>query len=308
MNERASYTSASAFPTKLIGKANVLMNRFQPIHVQLNITNACQLRCSYCSCRDRDRSLSMDMGVLKGTFKDLVAHGARAVTITGGGEPLLHPQFPEIVDVLRGHELELGLVTNGIAMRSWPREVFEKFSWIRVSFDSEREMLPDLYTGIPIAFSYVYVPGSEKTANFISLTEQAKRGLITHLRVVSDIQAVDNARYAFINKPVHPRIILQDRSKYTRGTSRCWIALIKPVVDVDGLVYPCCGVQYAVRNTPSSFISELCMGGVSKYLSQYVTPQRPFDGSMCDVCYHNMQNTTLEAFKELPEVLHRNFI
>jgi MoaA/NifB/PqqE/SkfB family radical SAM enzyme len=243
-------------------------------------------------------------------MKKLVEHGARAVTITGGGEPLLHPQFPEIVDTLRNHELELGLVTNGIAMRSWPREVYDRFSWIRVSFDSERETLPDLYRGVPVAFSYVYVPGSDRSKPFISLVKQAEKGIITHLRIVSDIRSADDPSYRFLRSDVstNPRVIIQNRDRYTKGTEKCWIALVKPVIDVDGLMYPCCGTQYAIKQAPAEYVTDLCMGSVSKYLLRYVIPQKPFDGSRCDVCYYNGYNDVLGAFKALPDVTHREFI
>lgn len=305
-----SFTSASSFPAKLLGKAGVLKHRFPPFHIQLNLTNACQLRCSYCSCKDRDRALSMDMDTLKDATKRLVEHGARAVTITGGGEPLLHPRFDEFVNLLKSYELELGLVTNGIAMRSWPRELYAEFSWIRVSFDSERDELPDLYAGVPVAFSYVYVSGSQRSKPFISLVKQAEKGVISHLRIVSDIRSADDPSYRFLNREVstHPNVIIQNRKRYTKGSSRCWIALVKPVVDVDGLFYPCCGSQYAIRDAPAEYANQLCLGDVQKYLLHHTIPQKPFDGSICDRCYYGEYNEVLEVFKILPSLQHTEFI
>lgn len=307
----ASFTSAGQFPLKLLALVPSLRRRIYPHHLQLNLTNQCQLSCPYCSCAARERSQVQNTVKLARDIASLKARGLRSVTITGGGEPLLHPQFAEIIALLRGHGLKIGLVTNGIAITQWHPNVFRSLEWIRISYDASRNSLPSVWSDLPdVAWSYVYTKGAEKTKELKELIARARRGEVTHLRIVSDIRSAQGIPPdLFPDRP--PNVIIQDRStSHTRGAKQCWISLLKPVLDTDGLVYPCCGAQYAIKGNAARFPERLCMGTISDYVNQFVFPQRPFDGSICDVCYYNEYNKLLSYIKllESGEITHKEFI
>jgi len=124
---------------------------------------------------------------------------------------------------------------------------------------------------------------------------------------VTDINR-DNTRFPGNLPTDEPRIILQNRASYTRGSSRCWLALVKPVVDVDGMMYPCCGAQYAVRGGDNRLPSRLCMGNIDNFISEYLGPQKPFDGSICDKCYYSEYNDVLGKIKEMQHLEHVEFV
>ena len=305
-----SFTSAGAFPGKLLVFADTLLERFPPLHLQINITNDCQLHCSYCSCRDRDRDRRMSEEAFIEAIDQFARAGTRAVTITGGGEPLLHPLFDKYVAHMVSCGLSVGLVTNGIGMKLWPEDVYRDLAWIRVSFDVFRDELPNLYDSVPVAYSYVWTKESAEDANLPKLIRMAETGEIAHLRIVSDICRAEDKAYKFMAQVPSdsPRVIVQNRNLYTPGAPRCWIALIKPVLDVDGQVYPCCGAQYATDDKSRDFPSSLAMGTVDEYLLRYSGPGVPFDGTACKKCYYSMYNTVLEVFRGVPGVEHREFI
>ena len=55
---RKSYASASEFPTKLVHISVTDKERnIKPIHVNFYPTNKCNLKCKFCSCADRDKSM-----------------------------------------------------------------------------------------------------------------------------------------------------------------------------------------------------------------------------------------------------------
>ena len=186
-----SYQSANAFPAKLLRYAKNLSHGLYPIHLQLYLTNKCNLDCSYCSCRNRTRDVERDYINLTDDLDQFIKRGLQSVTITGGGEPLMSPLFEGLVSYLYRKQISMGLVTNGILTKKWPQETFQKIEWIRVSFDADRKALPELYwtIGDKYAFSYVYSPYAEHTDHFNSLVDMARDGSISHLRVVSDITA-----------------------------------------------------------------------------------------------------------------------
>ena len=70
-------------------------NRPFPLHLEIDLTNACNHRCEFCVWSEllsKDKStLPFDLVIkVLGNIKDL---GTKAITWTGGGEPLLHKRF-----------------------------------------------------------------------------------------------------------------------------------------------------------------------------------------------------------------------
>lgn len=104
-----------------------------PISVELHLTDNCNLCCPWCT----DRDLHGDGAVMKKeTVFDLLRYFGQVgtgVTLEGGGEPTIHPQFHEVVKY--GYEcgVDMGLITNGTVDLS---ESLNKLKWVRVSLDS----------------------------------------------------------------------------------------------------------------------------------------------------------------------------
>ncbi len=88
-----------------------------PPRISIELTNICNLHCSYCL-RDEDdlyhspaKFLSVELlrKILRGA-KD--AYGMAYVSFTGG-EVTIHPKFGEIIETVAAEGLELSFVTNG---------------------------------------------------------------------------------------------------------------------------------------------------------------------------------------------------
>jgi len=109
-----------------------------PISVELTLTNACNLKCIYCSDADLRQkqgvNSDMDKEVLFKLFDDLAEGGTKGITIEGGGEPSIYPYFSEIVKYAYHKKLALGLITNGV--KRIDKELVKYFEWIRVSLDA----------------------------------------------------------------------------------------------------------------------------------------------------------------------------
>ena len=146
---------------KLLGQTETFREALRPFHRQLNLTNECQLNCSFCSCRDRKDDTNtlrgvMDIADLR-TYLDSIP-SIRACTLTGGGEPLLYPAIREAVKMLSDRTIKVGLVTNGIALHRLDPDTLTRIDWIRVSFDTNRAELPIIPSLIPpekLAWSFV---------------------------------------------------------------------------------------------------------------------------------------------------------
>lgn len=120
---------------------DILMNQVMastyPISVELTLTNACNLKCIYCSdheLRERQGCKNMEFNIFENLFVDLAKGGTKGVVFEGGGEPTLHPQFEQLVYSARQHGLAVGLITNGT--KYIEPNVLKELEWIRVSLDA----------------------------------------------------------------------------------------------------------------------------------------------------------------------------
>ena len=111
-----------------------------PVHVKFDLTGVCNLHCVFCSGIKSQSALltsKIPWNILENTLRELGEHNCRAVTFTGGGEPLLYPKIEKCLELTRSLGLSYGLTTNA-AIPFSPRlqENLKEASWIRVSLNA----------------------------------------------------------------------------------------------------------------------------------------------------------------------------
>jgi len=82
------------------------------------LTKGCNLRCRHCWIAPKYQStnrsyLSLSLELFRSIIKQAKPLGLSGVKLTGG-EPLLHPQFHEILEEIRANDLRLIVETNGL--------------------------------------------------------------------------------------------------------------------------------------------------------------------------------------------------
>jgi len=307
MDRLLSYSAASIFPAKVLRKLTGLFNggKLRPIHPQISLTNECNLDCDFCSCAGRRDGEYLPIEKAVEIIWALERCGTQAITITGGGEPLMHPDFEEFVNFVGRRHIKMGLVTNGYLLPKISPEAISQMTWCRVSASDDRN-IPLLLEKVAEAarksprvdwaFSYVVTIDfdPEKLAEIIRTANDLK---FTHVRVVADLVDLYNppdmgeVMTEIRGMDVDDKLVIyQGRKKFTRGSAKCLISLIKPLIGSDGNVYPCCGVQYALMDSSLDFDSRMCMGEDIEKIS---IQQDYFDGSICDRCYYRQYNDAL---------------
>lgn len=104
-----------------------------PISVELHLTDNCNLKCPWCTdsaLRQNMASLSREVVI---QVLDYFAKQHVGVTVEGGGEPTIHPNFSELIDYAYEQGVHMGLITNGVQDIS---SDIQKFKWVRVSLDA----------------------------------------------------------------------------------------------------------------------------------------------------------------------------
>lgn len=110
------------------------------------VTDICQHKCAFCSTANRARDV-LPMDKIRTYLDQLVPLGLKAVILSGGGNPILYRDgkdgFNELVEMVHGYGLQIGLISNGMPMIEYPNgrkswknvrpETLDKLTWIRIS-------------------------------------------------------------------------------------------------------------------------------------------------------------------------------
>lgn len=88
-----------------------------PLYVYLELNNSCNLRCKFCSLSQKGDK-NIDLKMAKKILKELKDNGIYDVYYTGG-EPLLYPDFVELVNYAYELGMRQTLLTNGILLNKY---------------------------------------------------------------------------------------------------------------------------------------------------------------------------------------------
>ncbi|MGE5390782.1 MAG: radical SAM protein [Deltaproteobacteria bacterium] len=143
-NEATPYSNLKIFahPDRLEAIKNSI--RTAPVYIRLKPTNVCNHRCFYCSYADdvlglRDDVKAQDsipwdkMQEIIGDFREM---GIKAVTLSGGGEPLTYPHIEDTMELILQSDIDLSIITNGQMLIDRKAELLARAKWVRISADA----------------------------------------------------------------------------------------------------------------------------------------------------------------------------
>ena len=312
VDQLLSFTAADSIPVKLIGNDGAA--KLRPLHVQWLPTNRCNLSCRFCSCSERNRGLQMEMPTARMVIVELAELGCRAVTITGGGESLMHPDIVEMIEWFTDNDIAVGLVTNGLLLDRLSIDTLSQLTWCRISNGDDRELNRDYQkileraVAAEVDWAFSHVVGRQPNFDEIRrIVEFANQHEFTHVRIVSDISDAANVDLGPVEerlKGIDELVIYQGRQHPVRWEGDCWIGYVKPVIAPDWSIYPCCGVQYALDPPSNDLPPSMAMGSALDLAELYDSPQSwRFP---CVRCYYTQYNKMLAAM--VSDVRHREFV
>lgn len=121
-----------------------LGERPAPIYIRLKPTNYCNHHCYYCSYADSELGLRDSVNKhdqipwpkMQEIIADMHSMEVKAVTFSGGGEPLVYPYIVESMQGMLDAEIDLSIITNGQLLCGERARVLGAAKWVRVSCDS----------------------------------------------------------------------------------------------------------------------------------------------------------------------------
>ncbi len=115
-----------------------------PLHIRIKPTNRCNHNCAYCAYRVDNLQLGKDMSQqdmipaekMHEITEDIIDMGVKAVTFSGGGEPLIYPYLLPTLKQLAQANIPFATLTNGACLSGEIAEMFAHHGvWVRVSID-----------------------------------------------------------------------------------------------------------------------------------------------------------------------------
>lgn len=160
-----------------------------PAGVNIEITNACNSACSMCN-RWHSRAAEvrqpgyMDQAVFE-RILPIVRH-ARAVNLSGFGEPLLHPEFIPYARAIKRAGASLHFYTNGLALT---QEISQSLvamgaDWVHVSVGGASEATQRAFRGTGLA-------GVVENVQYLCATRASSQSMLP--RVTLEVVAVMSA-------------------------------------------------------------------------------------------------------------------
>lgn len=126
--------------------------RCSPVYIRIKPTNQCNHNCYYCHYKNSYLTLDeyhpsdfIAYDKMMEIVDDMKKMGVKAVTFSGGGEPLVYPYIEETMEKVLEAGIDLSIITNGSLLAGRKAEILAQAKWVRISMDS---IVPENYAKI----------------------------------------------------------------------------------------------------------------------------------------------------------------
>lgn len=329
MNNKYSNYKIAWFPEKL--KSFINKEITAPIYVRIKPTNRCCHNCYFCVYNysfsqmhdSMERIDEIPFHRMLEIIDDLKNTGVKAITYSGGGEPLIYKNILEIFNKTLESKIDLSLLTNGQYMSGKIAEILTQAKWIRVSLNYWNEQL---FIKTRKRSRNLFYDIIDNMTNFSKMNKSCDFGInyiITKENYTTLIEAfetlaltgIDNIRFSPVWVPnffdYHKKIernvksqldkihsnnksnikvydsyhITQEAKK--REYDKCYFSQIVPVIGADQNIYTCHNKAY----DPKGIIGSIKGEKFSKIWFSENT-KKFFENFKTSLCKHQCANDT----------------
>ena len=119
-----------------------------PVVYELSLSGNCNCHCEYCCCQNFHNNRMLSRQEIHQIAMEISENNGLAVTITGGGEPLLNPEFVYCIEEFASRNISIGIITNGLLLDEKISDAIARYaSFCRISLDTVNEKMYYLLRG-----------------------------------------------------------------------------------------------------------------------------------------------------------------
>jgi len=285
INQDSEYRKYDSSAIQLISawpKVLQILNREIPVPevVEIFPTNYCNFACPHCRFQEEhgNESQHLDINTLKKLLIELSERDVHAIELSGGGEPLVHPDVNRMFEQFFEHNFKVGTITNGYGfVDNIPLvdRVVQVSDWVRISVDGfSDETYRRVHGNRDISYRALRESISELVSKAGETSKIGLKILVSKLNYEDAYLAINEARelgvdylqFKFLGFPQHLVLGEQETKNVTKGikkqiseasgqellaelvpaykgktkpTQKCLMTFLHPVVDWDGEIYVC---------------------------------------------------------------------
>ena len=275
---------------------------------------------------------------------DLRDLGTKAVTFSGGGEPLLHKDICKIMQATLDSNIDLSIITNGQLIKGERADILKQAKWVRVSMDYTDAMQMQESRNTPARFFDSVMENLSEFAkskpascdlgiNFI-ITRDNYQNIVPFAKRLKEV-GVENVRFSpvYVNNfisyhaPIAERVVEQllecqsfcdenfsinttydltsPSKQNSHAFSRCLYAQAVCVVGADFNIYACHNTAYSSHGLIANMSNR-------SFKEAWFSEEARFwhaNFKPCVSCTHECANhNKVVIFEKLATESHDNFI
>lgn len=109
----------------------------KPVVYELSLSGSCNCACKYCCCKYFHNGEMLTKGQIESIVKEVASNHGKAVTLTGGGEPMMNPHFAYCIRQFAAAGISVGVITNGLLFDEDRADAVARHaSFCRISLDT----------------------------------------------------------------------------------------------------------------------------------------------------------------------------
>ena len=228
--------------------------RFKRIYIE--ITNVCNLNCSFCTPHTRANRF-MDINEFKNILSKIKGY-TEYIYLHVKGEPLLHPNFDEMVKIAYDMDFKINLTTNAILLEKH-LNITKFLRQINVSFHATNDLeIIKTCKKINDCIINFRIWTMDESAETLKLLQKEFDAPSIHVEV-------DDIKEKSLNYTLAPNIFLSLATKFdwpditsdALSDGYCHGLISQLAILADGTVTPCCLDNNGDINLGNIFIEEL---------------------------------------------------
>ena len=265
------------------------MKKFRKVYIE--ITNICNMHCSFCPETKRAKTI-MPSQRFEQIAKELRLY-TDYVYLHVKGEPLLHPELEEILNICKKYDLKVNISTNGTLLKD-KYELLKSVRQLNISlhsFENNDEVQSEEYlknileaakflldSGVIIRYKLWNDANGKDNKKIIDLLEKHYDIAISKIDYTKDLKLKENV-YLSIKAPFE----WPDSNGQPVEEGTCYGLRQQIAILVDGTVVPCC-----VDNDGKIKLGNIFEESLEKILNskEAVTIKKNFENNKCinDLC------------------------
>ena len=224
------------------------MKKYKKIYIE--ITNHCNLNCSYCSkIKRKKKYMSLkDFEIILQKIKDYTDY----IYLHIKGEPLLHPNIIEFINLANDYQLKVNLTTNGTLLKKVSKKLgnCNNLNKINISLHSEQnsknyfeeifDSIKDLSKNTTIVYRLWTLNNNQLDEKSTKIVEKIKDYYHLSTEMVEKIKKEKNIK-------INPQIYVDKDNEFEwpsiknhNSCGYCYGLKTHIGILVDGTVIPCC--------------------------------------------------------------------